>query len=100
MTAADVARFALIIGLGVLAFITFIVAATIVGLMWVESSHCNCVHYPVGLYVLGLIGIFIIASLINESLYVQPVFEDWLKNQREALIVSLIFLLVVILIIF
>ncbi|NJM33826.1 MAG: hypothetical protein HC850_02960 [Rhodomicrobium sp.] len=96
---ADVARFALIIALGFLAFVTFIVAATIIGLMWVESSHCNCVHYPVGLYVLGLLGIFFIASIIHESLDVQPVFEGWMKNQREALIVGLIFIFVILLII-
>jgi hypothetical protein len=96
---ADIARFALIIGLGFLAFVTFIVAATIIGLMWVESSHCNCVHYPIGMYVLGLLGIFFLASIIRESFDVQPIFEGWMKNQREAVIVGLIFLFVVFLII-
>jgi ABC-type multidrug transport system fused ATPase/permease subunit len=42
MTAADVARFALIVALGFFAFVTFVFAATIVGLMWLESSRCNC----------------------------------------------------------
>ncbi|MGB0084534.1 MAG: hypothetical protein WBP94_04060 [Rhodomicrobiaceae bacterium] len=99
MTVNDVARFALIIVVGILAFITFIVASTIVGLMWAEASRCNCANYPVGLYVLGLLGIFFIASIISESLDIQPVFEDWMENQREAVIVAAIFLIVVLLII-
>jgi hypothetical protein len=100
MGPADIARMALIVTLGFLAFITFLVAGTIVGLMWLESSRCNCAHFPVGLYVLGLLGILFIASLVSESLEAPPVFESWLTNQREALIVALIFLFVVILIIF
>jgi hypothetical protein len=42
MEPADIARMALIVTLGFLAFITFLIAGTIVGLMWLESSHCNC----------------------------------------------------------
>jgi hypothetical protein len=93
----DVARFALIIALGVLAFVIFLTAGTILGLMWVESSHCNCVHYPIGLYVLGLLGILLVVSMISESVYAPPVFEAWAKNQREAMIAVVIFLIVVIL---
>lgn len=93
----DVARFALIIALGFLAFLIFLTAGTILGLMWVESSYCNCVHYPIGLYVLGLLGILFIASMIGESVDAPPVFEEWAKNQREALIAAVIFLIVVIL---
>ena len=99
MATADIARLALIFTLGILALITFLIAGTIVGLMWLESSRCNCVHFPVGLYVLGLLGILFIASLISESLDAPPVFEGWLENQREALIIALIFLFVVILLI-
>jgi len=97
MTVADVARFALIIALGLLALITFLIAGTIVGLMWVDSSDCNCVHYPIGLYVLGLFGILLIASMVGESLDAPPVFENWAENQREALIVGVIFLIAIIL---
>jgi hypothetical protein len=68
--------------------------------MWLESSRCNCWHLPVGLYVLGLLGIFFLVSIIRESLDVQPVFEGWIENQsqREALIIVLIFFLVIFLI--
>lgn len=100
MTVHDVARFALIIVLGVLAFITFIVAATIVGLIWVGSRDCNCGNYPVGLYVLGLVGLLFLVEIIHEAVDVQPVFEGWMENQREALIVALIALFVVLIIIF
>jgi hypothetical protein len=100
MTAADVARFALIVALGFFAFVTFIFAATIVGLMWLESSRCNCWHLPVGLYVLALLGIFFLVSIIREAVDAQPVFEGWIENQtyREILIIVLIFLLVILLI--
>jgi hypothetical protein len=100
MEPADIARMALIVTLGFLAFITFLIAGTIVGLMWLESSNCNCIHFPVGLYVLALLGILLLASMISESLDAPPVFEGWLNNQREALIVALIFLFAVILLIF
>lgn len=95
MTVTDVARFALIIALGLLALITFLIAGTIVGLMWVDNSDCNCVHYPIGLYVLGLFGILLLASMIGESLDTPAVFENWAENQRETLIVGVIFLIVV-----
>ncbi len=62
MEPADIARMALIVTLGFLAFITFLIAGTIVGLMWLESSNCNCIHFPVGLYVLALLGILLLAS--------------------------------------
>jgi hypothetical protein len=99
MTVADVARFALIVALGLLALITFLIAGTIVGLMWVEGSDCDCVRYPVGLYVLGLFGLLLLASLISEGadVRVTETFEGWFKNQREALIVGGIFLIAIIL---
>lgn len=99
MTLADVARFALIVALGLLALITFLIAGTIVGLMWVEGSDCDCVRYPVGLYVMGLLGILLLASLISEGadVRVTETFEGWFKNQREALIVGGIFLIAIIL---
>jgi hypothetical protein len=97
MTVADVARFALIVALGLLALITFLIAGTIVGLMWVEGSDCDCVRYPVGLYVLGLFGILLLASLIGESFDAPVVFEGWAKDSREALIVGGIALIAVIL---
>lgn len=100
MEPGDIARMALIITLGILAFITFLVASTIVGLMWLESSHCNCVHFPVGLYVLALLGILFLGSIIVESLVIPLVFEAWLAFRREVVIMALIFLFVVILVLF
>jgi hypothetical protein len=99
MTVTDVARFALIIALGLLALVTFLIAGTIVGLMWVDGSDCNCVHYPVGLYVLGLFGILLLVSMIAEGFDASTasVFEKWAENQRENLIAGVIFLIVVIL---
>lgn len=97
MTATDVARFALIIALGLLALVTFLIAGTIVGLMWADGSDCNCVHYPIGLYVLGLFGALLIASMISESFDAPEVFEKWAKNQRETMILGGISLVAVIL---
>lgn len=98
MTAADIGRFALIAVLGFFAFVVFLFAGTLVGVMWLDSSRCNCFHLPAGLFVLALLGIFFISSIIAESLDVQPIFENWVENQREALIIvaiSLFFILVV-----
>ena len=99
MFLGDVARFGLIVALGLLAVITFLFAATIVGLMWVESSDCNCVHYPIGLYALGLLGILLLASIIGEAFdaTTRSWFEDWAENRREALVAAGIFVLVLIL---
>ena len=99
MTVTDVARFALLVALGLLALVTFLIAGTIVGLMWVDSSDCNCVHYPIGLYVLGLFGILLLASLIGEAFdaTTASAFENWAENYREALVAAAIFLIVVIL---
>jgi hypothetical protein len=98
MTATDVGRFVLIAGLGFLAFVAFLFAGTLVGSMWLETSRCNCIHLPVGLYVLALLGIFFVSSIIAEALDIQPIFEGWLENQRQTLIVITIFVFLVILI--
>lgn len=98
MTAEDIGRFALIIGLGVLAFVAFLFAGTLVGVMWLEASRCNCIHLPAGIYVLGLLGIFFLSSIIAEAVDIQPIFEGWLENQRQTLIVATIFAFVIILI--
>lgn len=102
MTVTDVARFALIIALGLLALVTFLIAGTIVGLIWVDGSDCNCVHYPIGLFVLALFGILLLASMIGEAsdARVTETFENWAENQREALIIGGIFLIAIILLLF
>jgi hypothetical protein len=99
MTAAQLLHFLIVIGLGILAFITFIVAATILGLMVVEDSGCACVQYPIGLYVLGILGLLMLISLIRALVLESPIFSaDWLSKNREALIVGLIILVALIII--
>jgi hypothetical protein len=100
MTLADVLRFFLFIALGFLALVTFLVAATIVGLMWVDGSACNCVHYPVGLYVLGLLWLLLLGTMIGEGFDAPPVFEKLAENQREAMIVTAIAVIVILLLLF
>lgn len=74
MTLADYARFALLIALGVLSFIVFLVAGTLVGLMFVDPYGCRCVHPfpPVGLYVLGLLGILLLIPAIRTAVNDAP----------------------------
>ena len=49
MTAAQLIHFAIVISLGILAFLTFLVAGTILGLMIVEDIGCDyCITTPVG----------------------------------------------------
>jgi hypothetical protein len=68
MTSADILRFVIIFSLGVLAFITFLVAGTLVGLMWFDSWSCGmCRHYPAGLYILGLLGLLLLASIAVDA---------------------------------
>jgi hypothetical protein len=56
MNLTDVGRFGLIVALGLLALVTFLIAGTIVGLMWVESSENRReVLVAAGIFVLVLI---------------------------------------------
>ena len=88
MTSADFLRFMIIVSLGVLAFITFLVAGTIIGLMWLDSWSCgSCVRYPVGLYILGLMGILYLISIgIEISDATEPWFE-WINKNWVTLVV-------------
>ncbi len=91
MTAADFLRFVIIVSLGVLAFITFLVAGTILGVMWLDSWTCGaCSRYPAGLYILGLLGILLIISISNEASEVPEKWTPWMKNNRTVLIVGAI----------
>lgn len=74
MTLADYARFGLIIALGVLSFIVFLVAGTLVGLMYVDPYGCRCVHPfpPVGLYVLGFLGLLLLIPAIRTAVIDAP----------------------------
>jgi hypothetical protein len=101
MTAADVGRLALIVLLGFLAFLIFLLAATILALMWLDSSRCNCYHLPAGIYVLGVLFFLIIGTMVSEGIeHIQGVVEGWVNNSTEALILIGIFLLVILLVLF
>ena len=93
MTAAQLVHFFIVIGLGILAFLTFLVAGTIVGLMIVEDSGCNCIHYPIGLFVLGLLWLLLLVSLIRE-IADSPIFDStWIRNNQEAVALILLVLI-------
>jgi len=101
MTLADYARFALIIALGVLSFIVFLVAGTLVGLMFVDPYGCRCVYPfpPVGLYVLGLLGILLLIPAIRTAVIDAPEkLEKFGLTSYAALAVFLISVVVVIVI--
>jgi hypothetical protein len=51
--------------------------------------------------VLATIGLLIFGTMISEAIeHTQAVFEGWLTNYREALILILIFVLIILLILF
>ena len=84
MTAADFLRFVIIVSLGVLAFITFLVAGTIVGLMWLDSWTCGtCARYPAGLYIMGLLGVLLAASLGMEASEAPAIWGPWIKKNKD-----------------
>lgn len=95
MTAAQLVQFLIILGLGILAFLTFLVAGTILGLMIVEDSGCSyCLSYPVGLFVLGLLWLLLLISFIRE-LADSPVFDStWIKNNQEVIVIALLIFIV------
>jgi hypothetical protein len=65
---ADIAKYVIIFGLGVLGFITFLIAGTMVGLMWLDSWSCGaCARNPAGLYILGVLGILLLSSIGGEA---------------------------------
>jgi hypothetical protein len=91
MTAADFLRFVIIVSLGVLAFVTFLVAGTILGLMWLDSWSCGtCTRYPAGLYILGLLGILMIVSISMEASDAPATWGPWIKKNRDTLIIGAI----------
>ncbi len=99
MTAAQLVHFFIVIGLGILAFITFLVAGTILGLMLVEDSGCYyCVQYPIGLYVLGILGLLLLISAIREIVDGPYFTLAWVQRNREALIIALFVLFALLLI--
>ncbi len=88
MTAADIFRFIIITSLGVLAFITFLVAGTIIGLMWLDSWGCpGCKTYPVGIWILGLLGILFLISIGLELSDAPEAFDKWCRANWAVLFV-------------
>src|SRR5262245_53778204 len=93
MTAAHLVQFLIIVALGILAFLTFLVAGTILALMIYEDSRCLCLQYPLGLWVLGFFGLLLLVGLILELIN-SPVFTvKWINDNREALILALLILI-------
>jgi hypothetical protein len=91
MTSADFMRFVIIVSLGVVAFITFLVAGTIIGLMWLETWNCgSCIKYPVGIYILGLLGILFMISIGVEASDAPEAWEDWIKRNWMTLTVAIV----------
>lgn len=92
LTAADIGRFLIITVIGFMAAVTFLVAGTITILMVVESSGCKCfVYTPVGLFVLGLLGLCLLVGIIIEAVDAPEVFQAWYgksKDNRDMLILG------------
>ncbi len=84
VTAADIGRFLIIIMLGVLAAITFLVAGTVVILMAVDSAACDCFRYfPVGLAVLGILGLIFLVDLIIEAIDAPSILQEWAGSSTK-----------------
>jgi hypothetical protein len=91
MTAADFLRFVIIVSLGVLAFITFLVAGTIIVLMWLDSFRCGtCSPHPAGMYILALLGALLAASLGMEAGEAPGHWGPWISKNRDLLIITAI----------
>ena len=91
MTSADLMRFVIIVSLGVLAFVTFLVAGTIIGLMWLDSWSCGaCKQYPVGIYILGLLGILFLVSIAMEASDAPEAWEAWIKKNWMTLAIVIV----------
>ncbi|MDX2266113.1 MAG: hypothetical protein NW215_14230 [Hyphomicrobiales bacterium] len=92
---AIAARFLIITLLGFIAFITFLVTMTILGLMVVDPTGCrDCLRYPVGVWALGLLGVFFIASMVREWNDAPAPFKKWISENRPVVAVAIIVILV------
>jgi hypothetical protein len=84
VTAADIGRFLIILSLGALSILTFMVAGTIVILMAVETNGVDWFKYhPVGLVVLGLLGLLFIIDIIIESVDAPTVIQTWYNESAK-----------------
>lgn len=101
MTLADIARFAVIIALGILAFIVFLIAGTLIGLMYVDPEGCRCVYPfpPVGLYTLGVAGALLLLSMARAAaIEAPPKLKAWGLNNTAAIATGVISLVVLLLV--
>ena len=79
-----------------MAFITFLVAGTIIGLMWLDAWSCGvCKHYPVGLYILGILGILILISIGYEASEAQEPWGVWFRENWVTFVVVLSIIFVI-----
>lgn len=85
---ADVLRLFVITGLGVLAVVTFLVAGTITGLMIVDNESCKyCDTYPIGLWILGLLGALFAYSMVQVAIEQIPLrASKCYPNSKEGLL--------------
>jgi hypothetical protein len=85
---ADVLRLFVITGLGVLAIVTFLVAGTITGLMIVDDESCKyCDAYPIGLWILGLLGGLFAYSMVQVAIEQIPLkAAKWRPESREVVV--------------
>ncbi len=89
MTSADFLRFVIILSLGILAFITFLVAGTIIGLMWLDSWSCGeCKQYPVGIYILSLLGVLYLISIGMEVSDAPEPWEKWIRANLNTVVIG------------
>src|SRR5215813_11488416 len=100
MTSADLTRFIIIISLGIISFVTFLVAGTILGLMWLDTWSCSeCKRYPVGLYVLALLWLLYIISISYEISDAPEPWEKWMKANWVTMVVVTLSVIVSVLVI-
>lgn len=84
MLAAFALRFFIIFSLGVLAFISFLVATTLIWLMWLDTWRCGlCLSYPVGIYTLALLGLLILGSIAFEAGEAAVIWQEWAVVSRR-----------------
>ncbi len=84
MLAAFALRFFIIFSLGVLAFVSFLVATTLIWLMWLDTWRCGmCLSYPVGIYTLALLGLLILGSIAFEAGEAAVIWQEWAVVSRK-----------------
>jgi hypothetical protein len=99
MGVADVLRFFVVVGLGVLAVVAFLVAGTITGLMIFDEASCKfCDSYPVGLWTLGLLGVLFAYSMVQVAIEHIPmkVVEWYPKNKENLVLIGIVFVVFVV----